>query len=298
MRILEENGNIILEQMPDFDVAQTLECGQCFHFKKLSDNTYGVVAYGRLLHIGSDNGRICLYNTTREEFENIWRRYFDLDTDYGLIKDTLKGNTQELNEAITQMWGVRILRQEFFETLMSFIISQNKQIPHIKQIVAAISKEYGTYLGTLDEEDFYSFPTVQALEGVGEDAYRLLKTGFRASYLADAVNKISSGVIKEEDLLSLDGEGCMERLCAIRGVGRKVASCVTLFSLGKMECFPIDVWIQRIMEYLFFKKPAAKAEIEVFAADRFGPYSGYAQQYLFYYGREIKLGVDKTRSQV
>ncbi len=295
MRICKENGNIILEQVPDFDVAQTLNCGQCFHFKEIGDREFGLVACGRLLHIKQEDDRICLYDTDEETFHRIWRPYFDLDTDYGFIKATLGAANEELRAAMEAMWGVRILKQEFFETLMSFIISQNKQIPHIKQIVAAISAKYGKFLGNLCGEDFYSFPTVQALAGVTADDYRALKTGFRAPYLVDAVEAVFSGRVIEAELHGMSGEECIEKLCEIKGVGRKVGSCVTLFGLGKTECFPIDVWIQRIMEVMYFHRKATKPEIEQLADERFGRLGGYAQQYLFYYGREMKLGVDKSK---
>lgn len=295
MRICEENGNIILEQVCDFNVAQTLKCGQCFHFKEIGINEFGVVAHNRLLHISQQGDRVCFYDTDLQTFNEIWRQYFDLDTDYGLIKRTLGDANAELKTAMDAMWGVRILKQEFFETLLSFIISQNKQITHIKQIVAGISAKYGRYAGSIGGDDFYIFPTTEELSGVQEEDFRALKTGFRAPYLKDAVDAVLSGRIKEDDLRSMNSEDCINRLCEIKGVGRKVASCVTLFGLGKMECFPIDVWIQRIMEAVYFHRKASKAEIEQLADERFGRLGGYAQQYLFYYGREIKLGVDKIK---
>lgn len=295
MRIFEENGNIIVEQVSDFDVAQTLNCGQCFHFREIGENEFGVVAYGRLLHISQTGERVCFYNISRDEFEKIWRVYFDLDTDYSIIKKKLGETGTELTTAMEAMWGVRILRQEFFETLMSFIISQNKQIPHIKQIVWAISEKYGDFLGTLGGVDFYSFPSVEQLLHVTEEDFKALKTGFRAPYLANAVECVGGKIVDESVLKGLSGEECIESLCKIKGVGRKVGSCVTLFSLSKMECFPIDVWIQRIMEHLYFHRAATKQEIEELAAQRFGELGGYAQQYLFYYGREIKMGIDKSK---
>lgn len=295
MRIFEENGNIILEQVSDFDVAQTLNCGQCFHFRQIGENEFGVVAFGRLLHISQAGERVCFHNTDMQEFEQVWRGYFDLDTDYAQIKSQLAESGTELAAAMKEMWGVRILRQEFWETLMSFIISQNKQIPHIKQIVWAISEKYGDYLGNLGGVDFFSFPSVEQLSSVTAEDFKELKTGFRAPYLANAVECVNGKIVDESVLRTLSGEECIENLCKIKGVGRKVGSCVTLFSLSKMECFPIDVWIQRIMEHIYFHRTATKAEIEKLASERFGALGGYAQQYLFYYGREIKMGIDKTK---
>ncbi len=294
MKIYESNDDIIIEGIKDFDLAQTLECGQCFHFIKLDDNEYGISAYGRMLHAKQTKDKLELYNTTMEDFEGIWRRYFDLDTDYGAIKESLLKEDEKLKEAIDTMWGVRILKQDFFETLISFIISQNKQIPHIKQIVATISRKYGTYLGKIGDEEFYSFPTVSQLMDVTEEELRECKTGFRAPYIKNAVNVVSAGLLQEEVLKSAQINVCRESLMQIKGVGSKVANCVMLFGLERYEAFPVDVWIKRIVEHMYFDgNEMAKEKIEQFGVERFGKYGGFAQQYLFYYGKTISLGTKK-----
>lgn len=294
MKVYESNGNIIIEGIKDFDLSQTLECGQCFHFVKLKDNEYGISAYGRLLHAKQTKDMLELYNTTMEDYETIWQRYFDFDTDYGIIKNSLLKEDEKLKEAIDTMWGVRILKQEFFETLISFIISQNKQIPHIKQIVSTISRKYGTYLGKIGEEEFYSFPTVQQLLNVTEEELRECKTGFRAPYIKNAVEVVAAGLLQEEVIKSAQINICRESLMQIKGVGSKVANCVMLFGLERYEAFPVDVWIKRIVEHLYFDgQEMAKEKIEQFGIQHFGSFGGYAQQYLFYYGKTINLGVKK-----
>lgn len=280
----------ILCGVKDFDVGQTLECGQCFHFKKIDENEYGVVAFGKLLHIRQENESVIFYDTTEEEYENIWKKYFDLDRDYGEIKEFLVEKDRELKKAIDQMRGVRILRQEFFETLISFIISQNKQIPHIKQIVATISRKYGEYLGTIGEEEFFGFPSCERMLEITLEDLKECKTGFRAPYIKDAVEKVCDKTIDEEILREANVDVCIQELQKIKGVGEKIGNCVMLFGLEKREAFPIDVWIKRIMEYMYFEGEKSKDEIAEFAKERFGKYGGYAQQYLFYYGRENKLG--------
>lgn len=298
MNVSEKDNNIYITQISDFNVEQTLECGQCFHFKKLGENEYALAAFGKLLHIMQEKDRIILFDTDMKDYNNIWKKYFDLGRDYKHIKDYILKNDKRLKEAVETMGGVRILNQDFFETLISFIISQNKQIPHIKKIVFDISKRYGRYLGSINGEEFYSFPDVEAMKNVTEAQLRECKTGFRAPYIADAVKKVASGEIRKDGLLQADIKECEKMLMSIKGVGTKVANCVMLFSLGKTDAFPVDVWIKRIMEYIYFDGADTKKEIiEQFARKHFGEYGGFAQQYLFYYAKTMKIGTDTSGSK-
>lgn len=293
MKVIEENGNVFLQEVQDFNIGQTLECGQCFHFKKITEGEYGISAYGRLLHVRQDSENpqsVILMDTTMEEYQNVWEDYFDFKRDYGAIKKALLAKDSELKDAIDTMWGVHILNQDFFEILLSFILSQNKQIPHIKKIVEDISREYGCFLGKIGNEEFYSFPDVNTLKEVTEEDFRKLKAGFRAPYLCDAVKKIYDGRIEKEIFEGMNSEEAMKELMKIKGVGEKVASCVMLFSLGKRDAFPVDVWIKRIMEYLYFHEDTDKETIRRKALGMYGEYGGYAQQYLFYYGKVHNLG--------
>ena len=149
-----------LKNICDFDLAQTLECGQCFHFVKLDENDYVLTAKGRLLHVSQQADTVTFYDTEEDEYVKVWKDYFDMDRDYSEIKNKLLEKDDKLKDAIESMWGVRILNQDFFETLISFIISQNKQIPHIKQIVARISHDYGKYQGSVGGIDFYGFQII------------------------------------------------------------------------------------------------------------------------------------------
>lgn len=295
MQITIQGKNLILKGAKDFSVAQTLECGQCFHFKKIAENEYGLAAFQKLLHIRQEGDNVIFYDTTKEEYDTIWAKYFDLDRDYGEIKQFLLKKDDKLKTAMDTMWGVRILRQEFFETLISFIISQNKQIPHIKQIVSVISKNHGKYLGKIGDEEFYSFPDCEKMSEVTLDELKECKTGFRAPYILDAVEKVCAGTVSEQFLRTAGNEECLKTLMLIKGVGEKVGSCVMLFGLEKREAFPVDVWIKRIVECMYFGREASREEILAFAGERFGKYGGYAQQYLFYFGRECKMGTKNER---
>lgn len=290
MRIREEKGNTIIENVKDFDLSQTLECGQCFRFYKQDENDYVVVAYNKLLRIKQDGSNLIFFDCSENDMES-WINYFDLNRDYSQIKKFLLRKDKVLKPAIEEKWGVRILNQEFHETLISFIISQNKQIPHIKQLVRRISENYGSYLGSVNGEDYYSFPDCSVLGTITEEDFREMKTGFRAPYLADAVLKLSLGELKAADFKGVGEEEAGKKLMTVKGVGEKVANCVMLFSLGYRAAFPIDVWIKRIMEELYFNgEDTSKDVIAKFAKENYGEYGGYAQQYLFCYGRDNKVG--------
>ena len=292
MRLIEDNGNTYIKELKDFSLGQTMECGQCFHFQKLAEEEYGLVASHRFLHAKQEGDELCLYNTSVDDAENFWIKYFDLERDYGAIKKKLLGEDDKLTEAVQTMWGVRILNQEFFETLISFIISQNKQIPHIKKIVADISAKFGTYKGTYGGADMYTFPSLEQLANASEEDFKELKTGFRAPYIMDAIRRNMAGQFDKNELKSMDYDSCIKELMTIKGVGEKVANCVSLFGLGKKEAFPVDVWIKRIMETMYFDGvDTPKDKIAAFAKEQFGELGGFAQQYLFYYGKTIKMGV-------
>lgn len=291
MNIYSEDKNLIIDEIKDFDIEDVLECGQCFHFNKIDEKEYVLSAYGRVLHVKQEgNTRITLFNTSMEDYENIWKSYFDLDTDYATIKSHILSVDERLLQAVEAKQGIRILRQEFFETLISFIISQNKQIPHIKQIVHTLSERYGNRVDLDNNFIGYTFPTVERLYEVSEEELRECKVGFRAPYIRNAVEKVYSGEITADILLGMTADEAREKLMTIKGVGEKVANCVLLFGLGFTDAFPVDVWMKRIMEYMYFNQDTKKEVIESFAYEKFGKYAGYAQQYLFHYGRENGLG--------
>lgn len=287
-------------EVSDFNLKQTMECGQCFNFEKLEDAgndseydclyEYDITAFEKRLRIRQEGRKLIFLNADHKQVSNIWMHYFDLDRDYTKIKDGIISADPGLKSVIDKYYGIRILNQDFVETLISFIISQNKNIPHIKQIVRNISARYGDLIDKdiVDgqEREYYSFPDPERLKLIGEEGFREMKTGFRAPYLADAAKRLSSGQICEEQLRSMGFQEAKDTLMKIKGVGDKVANCVLLFGLGFRNAFPVDVWIKRVMESLYFHEDTDKKIIEKFAGDKFGEYGGYAQQYLFIYARE------------
>lgn len=282
-----DNNLEVIQSVSDFSLSETLECGQCFRFYKVNPEEYMVLSGEKCVRILQKQNQLFFYGASQEEVEFFWNDYFDFSRNYGELKQNLAEKDEIMGEAVGFAPGIRILRQEFFECLISFILSQNNHIPRIKGIIEKISKEYGTPLGN----EVYGFPTSKQLLQVSEDDFRKLGTGFRAKYIVDAVKKVEEGKISQEDLSKLSTEGLREQLVTIHGVGRKIADCVLLFSFGRYEVFPIDVWVKRIMSECYFeKKDVPIAKIFELAEEKYGEYAGFAQQYLFYYARQKGIG--------
>ena len=286
MNVSCENNVVTVDGVKDFRLGQILECGQCFHFDRLGEDAYEVIAYGRAVKMEQVGSVLRIYGASLEDYDGIWRSYLDMDNDYGLIKESVINADAALKTAVDEKDGIRILNQDFFETLISFIISQNKNIPQIRQCVKNISHRFGDDVIGYNGETFYVFPDVQRLHEVTEDELRECKVGFRAPYIKNAVEAVYSGTVTQEQLDKLDVNAARELLMTIKGVGEKVANCVLMFGLGRREAFPVDVWMKRIMEQMYFDgRDTKKTEIEAFAVKKFGKLGGYAQQYLFDYAR-------------
>lgn len=290
MKYTVRGNDIILNEYESLVISQTLECGQCFRFVNIGEENYIIIAFGKILNIYQEGSDIILKNTTEDEFNEIWYDYFDLGRNYGEIKHKISENDEILRKAVEYAPGIRILNQDRFECLISFIISQNNRIPMIKKVINNISKRYGKYIGSFEGEDYYAFPEPEELIKADEEGLMECRTGFRAKYIIDAVQKVIHGEI---DLTAegMDTETLRNMLMTIKGVGPKVADCTMMFSFGRCETFPTDVWVKRIMSELYFNgREASVKEIHEKAEECFGEYAGYAQQYLFNYARQFKIG--------
>lgn len=279
-----------LEECNDFSINQILECGQAFRYKKLEAMNYEVIAFNKVLRIKQEGAKV-LFDCSEEEYNTLWHRYFDMDRDYSAIKEHLQCKDVYLKEAVALGHGVRILNQAPFEMLMTFIISQNKSIPQIRVLVERLAECYGDVIELPESQFRYAFPRPEQLHGATEEALRDLKVGFRAPYLLDAIEKVTSGSVSIDELHKMPTEDARKMLMTIKGVGRKVADCVLLFGCGKMDVFPVDVWVKRIMNATYFKNQAVdNKEMLRFADTYFNDLSGIAQQYLFYYARTKGIG--------
>lgn len=269
---------------PGFSLEQTLECGQCFRWKKHGIGKYTVLADTKKAVVEQTTDGLSFLNPISEEDIVFWNRYFDMERDYMGIQAEFSSDSY-MKKAMAFGKGIHILQQPFFETLISFIVSQNNHIPRIQGILQRLSQTYGTPL----EDGDFTFPTAEVLMQVSEDDFRGLGCGFRAKYLQDAAKRVAEGQISEERLRQLSAEEARQELMQIYGVGQKVADCVLLFALGKWEVFPTDVWIRRVMSEVYFGgKEISVSALQEEAKCRFGAYRGLAQQYLFYYCRSQK----------
>ena len=274
MKIENKNNNIYIYGAEDFDLPHTLDCGQAFRWVCDEKNVWSGVAFNRFLKLEKlTDGTVVLYNTTAEDFENIWKDYFDFSRDYGEIIKILSENSV-LKQACEYSHGIRILNQEPFETLCSFIISQNNNIKRIKGIISRLCENFGE-----KKEGYYTFPTAEKLASLTLEDLAVLRSGFRAKYLLDAAQKVANGEVELSKLKEMNLEDARNQLMKIKGVGPKVADCCLLFSHRHTDAFPKDVWIKRAMEVLF------GGELPECAKE----YAGIAQQYIFFYARDTKL---------
>lgn len=273
-----------------YDLAKTLDCGQAFRWEKLENSRHEIefvgVALGELISVAQDGEELIIYNATVKDFEEKWCHYFALDEDYEAIDRELldRCSNPTFVKALEQGKGIRILHQDPWEVICSFIISQNNNIPRIKKIIESLSSALGTpiYDVMMDEHGakdrfFYTFPTAKSMFIAGEEFIFSLKTGFRAKYIIDAAQKWMTGEISEEELKQIEGlDDALAYLCRVKGIGLKVASCALLFGFERYDPFPVDVWMKRVLEKYFDKD---------FSPVTFGRYAGVAQQYLFDYER-------------
>ena len=262
---------MIIENIKDFDLAQTLDCGQAFRWREQPDGSFKGVAFGRLVTFRSDGDSIVIDGVSEEEYNSIWKNYLDLELDYGNIRTELSKLHPTLSEAARFAPGIRILNQEPWEALCSFIISQNNNIPRIKGIVERLCQNFGEQI----EDDYYMFPSAEKLAALSPEDLAPIRAGFRARYIIDGASKVAGGEINLEEVRQMEIELARKELMRITGVGIKVADCTLLYGLHRLDCFPLDVWMKRAMAVLF---------PDMTSGD-FGQYGGIAQQYIFHYSR-------------
>ena len=286
---------VTIENIDRFDVSKVFDCGQAFRFDRVysssHESEFAGCAHGKYISVAQDGSTVYIYNSTAREYAEIWERYLGLDRDYAEIDKSILSlsHNPTLREAVNTSSGIRILRQDSWEAICSFIISQNNNIPRIKKIIAALSKKCGERVDTAGMEEhiaeahrenegcLYSFPSPDKVGALGVDGLFELKTGFRAKYIYDAAEKIQNGEIDLDLLESTENTAdAVAHLCSVKGIGPKVACCALLFGFARLDAFPVDVWIKKVIEKYFD---------EGFAPSDLGSFAGVAQQYLFYYER-------------
>ena len=281
----------ILTEVKSFELKDIFECGQCFRWNEEEDGSYTGIFDQNVLNVKKEDNQIIFKGICQGDIKETVEKYFDMGRDYEKIKQQLSKIDSYMKESIEYGKGIRILNQDLWETIISFIISANNNIPRIKGIIERLSKSYGKEI-QWNGKKYYTFPTPEELKDVTVEEYRKLGLGFRDIRLYETTKMILD---KKVDLEKLEKNPntleVREQLLTLSGVGPKVADCILLFStLKRFEVFPIDVWVRRVMNDLYIKNPdetkVSKKQIEKIATEKFGNLAGMAQQYLFYWRRE------------
>ncbi len=272
-----------IHNITDFNLKYTLESGQSFRWNRVDDAYYGVVD-GRILKIRQSNDSLIIESSCNEDEQTFTPQlyhYLDLNRELATILDAVNVDAY-IDRAIERFWGMRLLNQELWETIASFIVSQNNNMARIRSIIRSLSERFGQKLEFEGYVD-YTFPTPETLANAGIDEIFSCGTGYRASYIWNAANNVVNGELALDTLKQVDYVQAKHELMKLEGIGEKVADCICLFSLGHLAALPIDVWIKRIFERIYLCKRAKPREIHEFAKNYFGEFVGYAQQYLFHY---------------
>ncbi|MGF0095589.1 DNA-3-methyladenine glycosylase family protein [Peptoniphilus sp. SGI.035] len=290
MKIDFDGNFFIISELEEFDPRDVFTCGQAFRWYEEADGSFTFITHGKVANAKKLDGKILLKDVDKNSFDEIFYNYFDLDRDYKrvigeLSKDDVMKSATEYGK------GIRILNQDKFETIISFIISANNQIPRIKKSIEKISEMYGKFLGEDENRKYFSFPSAEELsKAKPEDLREFASVGFRDVRIVETANLINSGIVSIDEIEKMNLEDARAALQVLPGVGPKVADCILLFAFDRKESFPVDVWIKRVMEELYLKEETPKSKIAMRGREVFGKNAGFANQYLFYYGRENKIG--------
>ena len=279
----------IIKNCKSFKVKDIFECGQCFRWNEEPDGSYTGIFGHNVLNVKEEKD-IVITGICNGDIEDICKNHFDLDRNYEEIKETLSLIDDNMKESIKYGEGIRILNQDLWEMIISFIISANNNIPRIKGIIERMSAKYGQeikFRGT----SYYTFPTIDELSQASVKDLKDLGLGFRDRYVYETTKKIKEGKINLENLKQESTNEVRKQLLTLTGVGPKVADCIMLFStLKRFDVFPVDVWVRRVMNDLYIhnedETKVNKKQIQEIARDKFGALEGIAQQYLFYWKRE------------
>lgn len=284
----------VIENQDSFHITHIFECGQCFRWNRVDDKNYIGVIKGAVVNVKQENNRLVFTGKSRKNFKDTIRYYFDLDTNYSEYKDKLSKIDDYMKESIKFGNGIRILKQDLWECIISFIISANNNIPRIKKIIERICEKYGKQI-EFDGKVYYEFPTPEELSKASIEDLRALGTGFRDKRIYNTTKMILNREIDLEKISTLKSTEEMRcELLKLDGVGPKVADCILLFGLKRLDVFPIDVWVRRVMNDLYIhneiEEKVNKTELQKLAEEKFGNLKGMAQQYLFYWKREENKG--------
>lgn len=282
----------ILNNVRDFHLDHIFDCGQCFRWERQEDGSYIGPALGKIVKISTEgtslDTKVIIDNCDEKDYLELWESYLDMDRDYGSIKTLLTESDEVLKNASEYGYGIRILKQDFWETVVSFIISQNNNIPRIKGCIESICKSFGEHIGEYEGREYYAIPTPEVMANLTVEDLGSAKLGYRAKYLIETAKQmLAEGGPEEVKARLVASSNPIEDLQSFTGIGPKVAACISLFGLGRMDAFPIDVWMRRVMNQLYGIDEKDVKSMKEYAKEHFGEHGGIAQQYLFYYIRGL-----------
>ena len=261
----------------DFDLDAIARSGQCFRWEKTPDSAYRIPHGKKCLYIRPEGKETYSLDCSGDEFENIWSAYFDLKEDYRTVRERIDPNRDPfLSRAAESCRGIRILRQDLWEVLITFIISQNRNIPAIARSVDILCSLAGDACVDSRGREFFTFPAPESIAAMSGEALDACHLGYRDRYVRASAEAVSTGNFSLSALEELDDEQAMSELCSLPGVGVKVASCVALFGLHRLDSFPVDTWIRRVLKNEY---------PEGYPRQEYSPYNGVYQQYMFAYYR-------------
>ena len=264
---------MLTREIPFFDISQICDSGQCFRMQEIREHVFQIIARDRYLEI-EQQGQICTFSCSERELQEFWEEYFDLGTDYGTYIESINPRDLYLTHAAQSGSGIRILKQDLWEMIVSFLISQQNNIVRIRRCINNICEQYGEEKRTPDGRVYYAFPQPEALAGLEEDALKACNLGYRSKYVVRAAGSVVSGEVNLEQIQKMTYKNATQELLKLYGVGEKVADCICLFALHKLEAFPVDTHIRQALDKHYRRG---------FPMRRYKGYQGVLQQYIFYY---------------
>lgn len=276
---------IRIENVKNFDLDETVTCGQIFRFEKELDGSYTIILIDRVINVKYEDGVLSVESNNEEDLTNVVIKYFDLERDYSTINNILVEKDESLKEIVNSCYGLKMINSYPFETIISYIISANNSVSSIKKSVDKISQLYGDKI-IFEGKEYYLFPTPEQLKNLEAEDFRKCSVGFRDKYIEAIVRVVNNDSTYLDKFINMDTGSSFELLQREKGIGQKVASCILLFAYQKFDVFPIDTWVKKVMKEKYGIE--GEKNIRNQAKKVYGDYSGIAIQYMFHYGRNLK----------
>jgi len=278
-------SQVIVKNIENFSLEQIAESGQSFRWQGNDDGSFIVTALNETLHLVESGNNLIINGIDQESFDKKWAHYFDFDRNYNEVISDLKGRDEYLDQAIKYGNGIRILNQDLWEIIVTFIISSNNNIPRIKNSIEMLSQKYGSYIKTINGTKYYSFPKASVLSQAKIQELRACGLGYRDKYILKTSQMVTEGIVDLNALKNKPRKDVKKELKKLFGVGNKVADCILLFGCEQPAAFPVDTWVKKILAEYYDFHEKKQERIDAFVKKHFGQYAGIAQQYLFYYIR-------------